>query len=494
MNQVEYEYYQRLKRDFKSYVFHTQNEGVDLSKQEPRWKLTKFHRYLADEVQKFLEEKEHWLLLLSVPPQHGKSVLITETLPSWYLGKNPEHKVIQVSYGDEFARRFGRRNRDKIERYGDFLFDVRVSKKKKKDDHFELENGYGKMISKGFGGQVTGEGANLIIVDDPVKNSEQVATLGSRDKLYEAWQSTLYTRQAVNCKIIIIQTRWHEDDLYGRLAGQKGVRTINLPAICESSVDPMGRKLGDALCPEIGKTKEWLLQQKEGLVSGQVQEEGQSGLRVWNAMYQGRPSSIKGNILKREWWQYYEPKEVTVFDEILLSVDTAFKGKESSDYVAMEVWGKKSPNYYLVNVVRDHMNFMATIRNILQQRTLYGTKLILIEDKANGTAVLEVMKQHVSGLIAVTPKESKEQRVNAISYLIEAGNVYLPLGKSFTAEFVDECASFPHGKNDDMVDAMTQALLRLSRHGGKRQRSMIGFDSVPRVTNGIGKGDVISVI
>jgi predicted phage terminase large subunit-like protein len=151
-----------------------------------------------------------------------------------------------------------------------------------------------------------------------------------------------------------------------------------------------------------------------------------------------------------------------------MSVDAAFKDYETSDYVVIQIWGKRGPNMYLVHQVRKHLNFQATMDTIVQLKALYLVKEILIEDKANGSAIIQVLRRKIEGIIPVEPRGSKESRVNAISFAIESGNVFVPSNKKYTKEFIEECSQFPNGKHDDMVDAMSQALSRLIWRQGKR--------------------------
>ena len=484
------------QENYYAYTFLALNEGIDFSTQEPRFKPTKFHRWLCDTVWEFVVRETpnpYDILLLSVPPQHGKSKHITETLPSFYLGHFPEHRVIEASYGQDLAKQFGRANKVKVEHFGG-LFGIKVSKDAKSVVDWKLDNGVGGMISRGLLSGITGQPGNLIIVDDPIKNSEEAQSVSRREKIFEEWTTSVLSRVQANSKIIIIQTRWHEDDLIGRLKDDPYAVYYNLEAICESENDMLGRKIGEALCPEIGKDEKWLLAFKEAMIRGEVDEGGETGQRAWEALYQGHPTSREGNLIQREWWQFYEgsPK----MDTMIMSVDPAFK--DTGDYVAIEIWGKKGPNIYLIDLVKEHLNFQATMTAIIQRRALYPVDYILVEDKANGSAVIETLRRSIPGIIAVTPKDSKIERVNAVSFAIEAGNVYLPKDKKFTAEFISDCAQFPNGKHDDTVDAMTQALGRLIWSNKRMRKKEVdildefGFSKPKKL--GYGKGDKIHVI
>lgn len=418
------------------------------------WKPTRFHKYLCNTVQDFIEKKTgnaYDILVLSTPPQHGKSLTVSETLPSWFLGRNPRGKVIEISYSEDFAKRFGRRNRQKIKEFGKEIFGVSLGNPNT-DLDFELET-EGKMISRGIASGVTGERCDLMIIDDPVKNRQEADSEAYRNNTFEEWTNSFKTRFAVGAKIILIMTRWHEDDLAGRIINsEENVTVINLPLEAEEN-DPLGRPIGDALCPEIGKDNEWLVDFKKGYMS-------KEGSRAWNALFQGHPTALEGGMFKREWWQFYDTLPDIV--DWTMSVDAAFKDGEDNDFVAIQVWGKTGADMYLVNAVKKHLNLPDTMQEIIRLRAMYPQcTTTLIEDKANGSAIINMLRKEMHGIIAVNPKGGKVSRANAIVGAVESGNVYLPKNARFVGDFIDECSAFPNGVHDDQVDSMTQALNRL---------------------------------
>ena len=455
-----------LQGDYCEYVKYVHNG---------EWKETKFHKFITKYVQDFIErptDKPYEILCIHTPPQHGKSQTFTETLPSWYLGKYPDNNVIEISYGEEFARTFGIRNRQKIREYGGAIFGVSISKDKNTALDFEIDGHRGGMISRGVGTGITGKKANLIIIDDPIKNDTEAESSSYRNRLYNEWLTSFRTRLWVGAKVIVIMTRWHEDDLVGRLLEEEtNIEYIRLPLEAEED-DPMGRVVGEALCPELGKGDSWLQEMKSMTKSVK-------GARTWNALYQGRPTAVEGNMLERDWWQFYD--ELPEIDQWVMSVDATFKDNKENDFVAIQVWGKESANYYLIDAVKKRMNFPDTVREIRRLRGMYvNCKRTLIEDKANGSAIIQMLKYEMSGIIPVLPYGSKVARVDAISGAIESGNVYLPRNKRFTGDFIEECASFPNGKHDDQVDAMSQALYRLIfvTVGKKGERIISNFEKM----------------
>ena len=413
-----------------------------------KWIDTHFHKFLANKIQTFVETytgNPYDILVLSCPPQHGKSLTVTETFPSWYVGKYPDRRCIIACYNDDFAGKFGRRNKAKIDEVGQFVFDIRL--KKSSDRDMEIADHDGGIITRGIMAGITGNAGDLIIIDDPVKNRLEADSSTYRERLWEEWENSIMTRTQAGTKIIIIQTRWHEDDLAGRvIANENFVEVVNIPVEAEED-DILGRNIGDALCPEIGKDNKWLQDFKQRYADGK---------RAWNALYMGRPTSAEGNIFKREWWQYYDklPEHIQL---VGISVDATFKDSDTSDFVAIEVWGKLNGDYYLIDLIKRRMDFPETLKAIRYMADKYPDRhSILIEDKANGSAIISMLKHEIGGIIAITPQESKVARANAITGIVESGNVYLPRYADFTGEFVEEFASFPNGVHDDLVDACTQ--------------------------------------
>ena len=271
-----------LQTDYCEYVSYV-HQGA--------WKKTPFHRFLCKYVQNFIEretDSPYEILVIATPPQHGKSQSITETLPSWYLGKHPDKHVIEISYNEDFAIKFGRRNKRKVEEYGEEIFGIHVAKDNNRAVEFEIADHGGGMLSRGVGTGVTGQPANLMIIDDPIKNKKEAFSKSRRDLIYEEWLMSFKTRLAPHSKVILIMTRWHEDDLAGRLLEEEeNIKLLRFPCECEDEHDLLGRKIGDALCPELGKGNDWLDVFKRSYVS-------KEGSMSWNALFQGRPTAMEG--------------------------------------------------------------------------------------------------------------------------------------------------------------------------------------------------------
>jgi predicted phage terminase large subunit-like protein len=448
---IEEEISVRLARkSYLEYVKYT-NQG---------YKESKFHKFLCDSVQEFMEtdsSNAFDILLLSVPPQFGKSTSVTETLPAWYLGKNPDKKVIICGYNEDFAVRFGRRNKEKIEEFNSKVFpDCVLATAPCSNVEFETTM-KGRCISRGIMSGLTGNTADLFIIDDCIKNRQEADSETTRNAIWNEYLNSVRTRIKPHGKLIVIATRWHEEDIIGMIQKvEKNFKVINIPCECDSENDVLGRKIGDSLCPEIGRGNAWLKEFKQAYV-------GKEGSRAWTALYQGKPVAMEGNLIKREWWQYYDCnyKELEL-PYIIISVDAAFKDGDDNDFVAIQVWGKKNEKYYLLDALKKHLNFVDTLAAIRNFKSQYeDTIFVLIEDKANGTAIINVLSSEMEGVIPVKPEGGKVTRANAVSPAIEAGHVYLPRFASFVDDFIAECSAFPNAAHDDQVDAMTQALNRM---------------------------------
>lgn len=435
----------------------------------------------SDLVCQYLEKVERGeirRLMIFMPPRHSKSMTVTETFPSWFIGRNPERRVIEVSYGDSLARKFGKANRNKIAEFGEELFGITLARDNNSVTNWDIEGHRGGMISVGIGGGITGQGADLLIIDDPIKNRKEADSETYREMLWSEWKDTLSTRLQPGGRVILILTRWHEDDLAGRLLKHEPDKwtVLSLPAVCESEDDPLGRKIGEALWPEYGFDEKWAEETKRSV-----------GSRTWSALYQQRPSPAGGNIFNRHWWKFYVPDEETrirlglskdvavlpkLWDRQVQSWDCTFKDSQTSDYVVGQLWGKKQANFFLLDQVRDRMNLPETMKAIKHMTEKWPeARAKYVEDKANGPAVIQMLQNEISGLIAVNPEGGKEARANAVAPLVEAGNVYLP-HPSFAPwvnDFIEEAASFPNGANDDQVDAMSQALIKLQ---GKKTNAL----------------------
>jgi len=407
----------------------------------PNW----HHKILAEKLME-LERGDIDRLMVLMPPRHGKSELASVRFPAWFLGNNPRSRVIATSYSARLAETFGRKVRDIVaDPKFKMVFGNGLSSASKAADRWETSSG-GAYVSSGVGGSITGLGGDLLIIDDPFKNREDADSKTYRDKVWEWYQSTLYTRIEKGGRILVILTRWHEDDLAGRLlaSGSEEWDVVSFPAVAEE--DEEFRSVGEPLWSE--KFSEDALMRIRTAV----------GTRVWNALYQQRPAPEEGALFKKSWWRFYDylPSDIEGY---IQSWDMTFSDSSGSDYVVGQVWGIRGAERYLVDQVRERMDFVRAINAVCTMTERYPeAKAKYIEDKANGPAVISALKKRIQGLIPVNPRGSKIARANAVSPIVEAGNVFLKRGASFSDELMEEASLFPTGKHDDMVDAMTQAL------------------------------------
>lgn len=403
---------------------------------------------IADELQKIIDgEQRH--IIIEMPPRHGKSLSVTETFPSYYLGKNPDKKVITAAYSDGLARGFGRLNRNKFNEFAANVFDLRMADDNSSVADWSIFSHTGGMVSTGIGGSITGKGADLLLIDDPIKNAKEAQSVTARESVWQEWESTLSTRLHKGASVIVIMTRWHEDDFVGRLleSSPYNWHRLRLPAVAEDEEDLLGRKVGETLSPELGFDKEWAENKKLEV-----------GSRTWASLYQQRPAPAEGAIFQRDWVQYFNVQPAR-YENMVMSWDMTFKDSETSDYVVGQVWQKSGSEFYCIDQIRAQMDFTQSVQAVVNLKNKYPKcRTILIEDKANGPAIINTLKKKVSGIVPITPRESKTARAYSVTPFFEAGNVFYKNTLPHLNDTVEELAAFPNGSNDDTVDSMTQAL------------------------------------
>ena len=436
-------------------AFAAVNYEYYVSYTNPGYKHGKHTRFLARKMQEIEEKHARGIATFTIvcmPPRHSKSYTITETFPSWFIGKDKRRRVIQVSYGVALARKFGLANLRKMETIAGRIFDVQIDPRKAAATNWELAGHNGGMVSTGIGSAITGEGSDLLLIDDPIRNRKDANSKTYRDSLWSEWKSTLSTRLQPGGSVIVILTRWHEDDLAGRILKEdaRDWEVIKMPAIAQEN-DILGREPGEPLWAENGFDKEWA--EKTKLSAGAMD---------WASLYQQDPKPLQGALFKRSYWKFYEKMPAaSSFERIIFSWDCTFKDLDTSDYVVGQVWGKRGADFYLLDQTRAKMGITATMRAIEALKSKWHTGIgVYVEDKANGTAVIEMLKNKISGINAVNPSGGKVDRAQAVAPVFEAGNVYLPDPKlaPWINDYMNEMAAFPVGEHDDQVDATTQAI------------------------------------
>jgi predicted phage terminase large subunit-like protein len=451
--------FDRVERCKESYLFFVQQMW-------PIFISGKHHAIMADAFER-VARGDLKRLIINMPPRHTKSEFASYLLPSWFLGKFPEKKIIQTAHTAELATGFGRKVRNLVssENYQK-VFDTKLSSDSKAAGRWNTHVG-GDYFAIGVGGAVTGKGADLLIIDDP--HSEQEAKQGNPavfDNVYEWFTSGPRQRLQPGGAIIIVMTRWSKRDLTGQIlknAGKDGVdqwEIIDFPAIMPS---------GTPLWPAF-----WSKTALEAL-------KAELPVAKWEAQYQQNPTSEEGAIIKREQWSIWDKDTPPQCDYIIQSWDTAFEKNNRADYSACTTWGvfqhpnktgDMRPNIILLDAFKQRMEFPELKKMALELYQEWEPDTLIVEKRAAGAPLIYEMRKMGIPLSEFTPGKGNDKisRVNAISDLFASGVVWCPETR-WAEEVMDELASFPNGDHDDLVDSSSQALMRF------RQGGFISIDS-----------------
>jgi predicted phage terminase large subunit-like protein len=415
-------------------------------------------------------------LIINMPPRHTKSEFASYLFPAWYLGKFPHKKIIQTAHTAELATNFGRKVRNLVAT-PDYqaLFPTKLSSDSKAAGRWNTNKG-GDYFAIGVGGAVTGKGADVLIIDDP--HSEQEAMQGNPavfDRVYEWYSSGPRQRLQPGGSIIIVMTRWSKRDLTGQIINNSVKRegdeweTIEFPALMPS---------GKPLWSEFWSQKELEAIKNEIPVS------------KWEAQYQQNPTSEEGAIIKREMWQIWEKEKPPVCEFIIQSWDTAFEKNNRADYSACTTWGVfyktdsdgfDTTHIILLDAFKERMEFPELKKKAQELYKDWNPDALIVEKKAAGAPLIYEMRRMGIPLQEYTPSKGSDKiaRVNAISDLFASGFVWCP-DTRWAEEVMEECASFPNGEHDDLVDSTSQALLRFRQGGFIRLNSDEQDEFVPR--------------
>lgn len=395
--------------------------------------------------------------IIEAPPQHGKSEFISNWVPTWFLNRFPTRRVILASYAQEYAQKWGAKVRENLSENP--VARVKMRRDTKSKRRFMTQAG-GQMITAGIGGPITGEGADLFIVDDPVKNYADAMSEVKRETNLDWYRSVARTRLSEKATIIVMHTRWHEEDLAGQLQAEGGWEVIRLPALSEdikenpnAAPDLLDRPPGAALCPQ-RYTAEFLKTTRTEV--GEI---------VWSALFQQNPISMKGNVVEGAWIKTYDelPEKL---DETAIFADLTYKDKEENDFAVFELWGRLGANIYLIAQIRDRMGFPAQLEAFQRMVNLYPDAFHReIEEKANGAALIQVAKDVIPGLCANNPKTDKLARLASVAPLYKSGNVWYPNPQKqpWVKVNISEITKFPKAKHDDTVDVASMAVAYLGR-------------------------------
>ena len=433
-----------IKNDFMAFVKYVWPDFIEGS----------HHKIMADKFNK-VATGELKRIIINMAPRHTKSEFSSYLLPAWMIGRNPKLKIIQATHTTELAVRFGRKAKHLIdsEEYQK-IYPTKLREDSKAAGRWETNEG-GEYFAAGVGGSITGRGADLLIIDDP--HSEQDAlNVNALDRTWEWYTSGPRQRLQPGGIIVVVMTRWNMKDLTGRLINaQKEAKADQWEVIEFPAILPNDKPLW----PEY-----WKLEELEGVKAGLP-------IGKWNAQYQQNPTAEEGSIIKREWWNLWD-KDLPPLYHVIQSYDTAFLKKETADYSAITTWGvfypteDTGPNLILLDVVKDRFEFPELRRVALEQYNYWKPESVIVEGKASGMPLTFELRKQGIPVINYTPSRGndKHARVNAVAPLFESGQIWATDDK-FSEEVIEECAAFPYGDHDDLVDSMTQAVMRF-RQGG----------------------------
>lgn len=416
-------------------------------------------------------------LIVTMPPRHGKSQLCSWWLPAWFLSMFPEKQVILASYEADFAATWGRRVRNTLAEMNSWITnDVEVAGDSSAASRWEIAGFGGGMMTAGVGGPLTGKGAHLLIIDDPIKNSEEANSEVMREKMDDWWRTTAFTRLEPGGVCVIIHTRWHEDDMIGRLVSREpeGWEIINFPAVAESN-DILGRRIGEALWPERYDVDALRLI-REGA-------NGKAGVgsAVWSALYQQNPVPLEGGTFKRAWFEKrWRPSDREGFIHYagadypisamnkFQTTDLAVSLKSDADYTVDSVWGIfpcKPPLIFLLETKIERMEAPELEPQFIGSMRKFKTKWVTIESVAFQLSIVQQLRRKGVPVKALERDKDKVSRAQNATPYCEAGRVVLPAYGPCQSLMERQLFGFPKGAHDDFVDSLTDAVMYLDQYG-----------------------------
>ena len=422
------------------------------------------HRLILKELER-IEDAFDGNLSIFMPPGSAKSTYSSVIFPAWFIGRNPDKLIICASHTDDLAQSFGRRVRSILQgiEFQRAFPECRLDPTSQAAGNWATTQG-GGLYAVGVGGGVTGRRADLVVIDDPIKSRQDADSETIRHRLWEWYNNDLLTRCKPKCPKILIQTRWHADDLAGRLeqdeltGGDKWHR-ITLPMIAESPDDPLGRKEGERL---------WADYFTDSMV-----RQAKRDKRKWAALYQQRPDIDGGNILKAHWWKVWpQDKPLPEIQHTFLSWDTAYseEGEKTASHSAMTAWGVfwlEQEEEHAVLALRawnGQIDYPALRRMAKEFDLQVSPDAHLVEKKASGQSLIQDLRRSRIHVRTYNPDRDKITRAYAVQPILEAGRVWIPERK-WARKLIAYAAQFPRGAppTSDYTDTITQALLYLQR-------------------------------
>jgi len=447
LNSVRKKQDNKIRTDFLTFVKYMWPEFIEGS----------HHKDMADALNR-IQKGTLKRLIVNMPPRHTKSEFASYFLPAWMIGNSSQLKIIQATHTAELAVRFGRKTKNLIdsEEYRR-VFTTRLREDSQAAGRWETDKG-GEYFAVGVQGAVTGRGADLLIIDDPHSEQDAYSTT-AYDKAYEWYTSGPRQRLQPGAAIVLVMTRWNTKDLTARLinSGAKESKADQWELIEFPAVLPSGKPMW----PEYWKLEDLLA------------VKASAGMAKWNAQYMQNPTAEEGAIIKREWWKDWDRNYIPALEHVIQSYDTAFLKKETADYSAITTWGvfresEDSPEQLiLLDAIKKRVEFPDLRRLAKEQYDYWQPETVLVEAKASGLPLTYELRQMGIPVVNYSPNRGndKHSRVNAVAPLFESGMIWAPKDKEFAQEVIEECAAFPHGDHDDLVDSMTQAVMRF-RQGG----------------------------
>lgn len=428
------------------------------------------HHVLLLQVIERAMMRRYGRFMVFMPPGSAKSTYASVVAPTYIMGKIPNYKIILASYGQDLARRHGRRARQivKSARY-ERMYGASLSPQTSAADEWALTNG-SEYLACGILSGITGNRANGILIDDPIKGREQADSPTIRAKTWDAYVDDLQTRLIPGGWIGIVQTRWHEDDLAGRLLpqgynGESGMircndgrdwEIINLPAQCERADDPLGRQIGEYLWPEWFDESHWMPFKAQS--------------RTWAALFQQRPRPDEGGVFKESWTRDRYGEIPIGASTVVHSWDTAQKPGDLNDPSVCTIWhhGRGAPGYYLRDVYRRRVDYPTLKRQVISMAERDRPAAILIEDKSSGQSLIQDLRAYTKlPVIAIEPNGNKVFRASEVSAMVESGLMRLPARAPWLADFEGEFFGFPLSTTFDQVDSVSQFLKWVHTHSGR---------------------------
>jgi predicted phage terminase large subunit-like protein len=418
---------------------------------DPQYQSTPHTRLLVAHLEA-LERRDFQNLMVFMPPRHGKTYHTSERFPAWYLGRNPKNEVVLASHGSELAEKNSSVVRAllKDDRYP---FKTTVARDSWAVGRWSTDAG-GSCKAVGVGSGLTGYGANCMAIDDVFVDREQADNVDRRDKMWDWYTQVARTRLMPKAFQLLTMTRWHDDDLAGRLLNSDNAKhwtLLSLPALATEEDDPLGRAPGEALWP--GKFKLEEIHEMRALL----------GSRAFESLYQQNPIPATGGTFRAAWFNRREDAPTfTPNWHVVQAIDGAWKTGVSNDFSVIATWATDLRSFYLLDVWRGKAEFYELKRIVSEQYQKHQPQAVYCEEAASGLALLSELRSTTGiPIIGIVPKGSKESRVEVVTPMFESGRVVLPKSAAWLDDWVREHLRFPGGAHDDQVDTTALALVRL---------------------------------